>query len=738
MKLERIVLRSFLSHADTTWEPNGARLATLIGANGAGKSSLLDAVAYALYDAARGRTDELVKLGASEMSATVEFTFAGERYRVTRGRSTRAGGKSFLELHIADGEGWRPLTADSIRETQAAIEQLLRMDAATFTSAALLQQGRLMALLDATPAERKRVLGTVLGLDRYERAEARARELLRDLVARSAARREQQARLEEQLAGRDAVEQALAEASHQLEALTIDEGLVAVDLAEHRAAVLQLAEQMASAAAAGDEVRRLAIEVAAQKDRYIAAEQRRRAAVDRQARAEAALGQRTAVEEAGRRLPGLREELLSAEEASAAHARAETAWRVARDALSTAAMAHGEAVSATEHTHQTLSDRVAQLDSQVAGLQPVRCPQCGNTFAADPAGLEGRLEVARQELVAAPRTLDEPLSLVELRAAAATADAAIPLPPDPSTASKLREALFDADVLSRQAAAIAESERIRSEAIAEAEAAGADVIAATEAGTAARAALDAARGRAEQLEQLRAQRVAIEAETTRLDGRAAELSTARRALDTAVAQAASRLAQLDEAAADCAQLTASLAADGEEQRRLERLVLAFGVNGIPARIIESVLPELTRHANDVLASLRPGMALDIRAQRARKSGDGVIEALDLIVRDDAGERSLTLFSGGERMSCALALAVGLSRLVARRAGTAIRTLCIDEPDGLDGPSRQAFGQALRVLAHQGELERVILVSHHPDLAEYGDEMYAVTKDAAGSHVSTVT
>jgi energy-coupling factor transporter ATP-binding protein EcfA2 len=83
------------------------------------------------------------------------------------------------------------------------------------------------------------------------------------------------------------------------------------------------------------------------------------------------------------------------------------------------------------------------------------------------------------------------------------------------------------------------------------------------------------------------------------------------------------------------------------------------------------------------------------------------------------------------MSVSLALAVGLSRLVARRAGTAIRTLVIDEPDGLDADARRAFGQALRVLAHQGELERVVLVSHHPDLAEYADEVYQVTKNGRG-------
>jgi hypothetical protein len=64
-------------------------------------------------------------------------------------------------------------------------------------------------------------------------------------------------------------------------------------------------------------------------------------------------------------------------------------------------------------------------------------------------------------------------------------------------------------------------------------------------------------------------------------------------------------------------------------RDLRRLVTAFGPTGIPARIIEGVLPELGAYANELLAELRPGMTLELRAQRAKKDGKGVVEALDL-------------------------------------------------------------------------------------------------------------
>ena len=189
MKLNSLQLRHFISHSETDLAFNGARLATFVGANGSGKSALaIDALRYALFDDARGRTDDLVQLGQNEMSVRAEITFAGAEYAITRGRSTKARGSTFLELAIRDmtslpdeGHLWRPLTGDTIRDTQAKIGELLRMDADTFDTAVLLGQGQANQFAEATAGDRKRILGTVLGLDLWERAEARAREEARDV-----------------------------------------------------------------------------------------------------------------------------------------------------------------------------------------------------------------------------------------------------------------------------------------------------------------------------------------------------------------------------------------------------------------------------------------------------------------------------------------------------------------------------------------------------------------------------
>ena len=64
---------------------------------------------------------------------------------------------------------------NTIRETQAKIDQLIGMDYTTFINSAFLMQGRADEFTKKTPAERKTVLSSLLGLEAYDRLQARAR-----------------------------------------------------------------------------------------------------------------------------------------------------------------------------------------------------------------------------------------------------------------------------------------------------------------------------------------------------------------------------------------------------------------------------------------------------------------------------------------------------------------------------------------------------------------------------------
>ncbi len=176
----KLQLRNFMCYREVeALDFSGIHLACLAGDNGHGKSALLDAMTWALWGKARlgaRRDDELIHLGQTEME--VEFTFAldGNRYRIIRKRDSRGSGQSGLEFQVWDGQAFRPLTAPTIRDTQARINELLRMDYETFINSAFLLQGRADEFTIKAPAERKRILGDILGLSIYDEYEERAKE----------------------------------------------------------------------------------------------------------------------------------------------------------------------------------------------------------------------------------------------------------------------------------------------------------------------------------------------------------------------------------------------------------------------------------------------------------------------------------------------------------------------------------------------------------------------------------
>jgi len=159
---------------------SGIHLACLTGANGHGKSALLDAITWALWGKARAkRDDELIHLGESEMEVEFTFELGGAVYRVLRKRDSSKQGRTLLDLQVQHDGRFRSIAEPGVRATQEAIVRLLRMDYDTFTNSAFLLQGKADAFTTRTPAERKQVLADILGLGVYDEYEQRAREKAR-------------------------------------------------------------------------------------------------------------------------------------------------------------------------------------------------------------------------------------------------------------------------------------------------------------------------------------------------------------------------------------------------------------------------------------------------------------------------------------------------------------------------------------------------------------------------------
>lgn len=175
----KLRMRNFMCYSEDVppLDLSDIHLACLVGDNGHGKSAILDAMTWALWGKARARSDdELIHQGKTEMEVELEFLLADNRYRIIRKRDKRKGGRSSLEFQLRDNGRFRPLTEDTIRQTQDKIMNLLHMDYETFINSAFLLQGRADEFTTKPPAERKRILGDILGLSLYERLEERAKE----------------------------------------------------------------------------------------------------------------------------------------------------------------------------------------------------------------------------------------------------------------------------------------------------------------------------------------------------------------------------------------------------------------------------------------------------------------------------------------------------------------------------------------------------------------------------------
>ena len=162
-------------------------LFALAGPTGSGKSSVLDAITYALYGKAErveGVRDvsltELISHGQRRMAVTLEFEVGDEHLRVTR--STPRSGASKVRLEKDEGGGWQSYGegADRVRDVNAYIERLIGLDYDAFTRSVILPQGKFAEFLTGDPSQRRRILIELLGLELFGRMQSHAGQIARE------------------------------------------------------------------------------------------------------------------------------------------------------------------------------------------------------------------------------------------------------------------------------------------------------------------------------------------------------------------------------------------------------------------------------------------------------------------------------------------------------------------------------------------------------------------------------
>lgn len=178
----KLYLKNFLSYGDQGVEIdfNGYQTLLLIGKNGAGKSSILDAILWALWGKTRsGGDNDIMHSGSSDMEVRLDFIVRGATYRVVRKRSKK--GKSFvsvLELQSLT-EPITVLTDATIVQTQIRIDELIGVDYELLVNSAFLRQGQAQEFTQKSPSKRKQLLATLLGLEQYAHYHEQAKKNLK-------------------------------------------------------------------------------------------------------------------------------------------------------------------------------------------------------------------------------------------------------------------------------------------------------------------------------------------------------------------------------------------------------------------------------------------------------------------------------------------------------------------------------------------------------------------------------
>ena len=850
-------LKNFLSYRDDVpiLHLEGVHVACLSGANGHGKSALLDAITWALWGKARGQSQEqLLHQGSQEMAVELEFEARGQQYRVTRRYvRVRGQGRSSLELAFAAGDGYRAITSDTILQTEAKIKQLIGMDYDTFINSAFLLQGRAHEFSMSTPGQRKEVLARVLGLDLYDRLEDRAKAAARKVHEKLVTVNLNIEKLEEQASQRRELEQGLVQMEHELDASqsSIDALQERMDLLRTNVNRLERLEQEAG---------ELAVRSQRAESRRLEAEQEIQERESRLARWHEVIGRAPQIEEGRQLLVSAQQRLSCLQLVAGQYYELEREIRPLEERVTQARTALESEVTFKE---QQLLQEVQPRAEELPALQR-QVKQAGEALSVLPGEEEevARLQERQQQATLEARRLEDDNKRIEgagrdtraklnMLSHAHNGSVGCPLcgtPLGPDAMDRIqrtyeqeigdyqhqyreqssRHKLLDQEatrlheeaarrqreldttrqqLLSWQAQVQAhynqalqahqrlgelqtelDQARARLEEGRYAEAEQERVaglrrrlatiafdpgeldevsrnVQALEEWRDAHHRLQEARERLQEDEEMliraRERREDAAQESVRLGERTAELrremsdlpayQSRLRELEAEHQEATTLKEQLQDRRGglryrlnEAERSAGQLVQERRDQQRLvqqagvyNELAQAFGKGGVQALLIEAAIPRLAEEANRVLHRMTDGrMTLKFETQRERRvtSGrDGAepIETLDLLVADELGTRSYQMFSGGESFRVDFALRIGLSKMLAWRAGAPLPTLFIDEGFGTqDAEGRDRILEVIRSI--EPDFQRILVITHLEEIKEAFPVRIEVDRTAAGS------
>jgi DNA repair exonuclease SbcCD ATPase subunit len=679
-----------------------ARVIGIFGENGAGKSSLMESIAFGLYgvDAARTKKHQIRTQGLLvDCEVRVAFEHAGQPYEVRRTISGKG--------HAPDAQlfGGGLQLAAGTTEVDAEVRRLLHMDLHVFRSSVFAEQKQLDAFSDLTPGKRKETALRLLGIKPVDDARA---------AARGQARRTKESvqQLEGAVADLAALEAELKgarEASAEARALA---KAAAQNLKAATATAKRLTKAFAEIDAARQRVEKLTVQLRAKTEERERLAERLAGLAERAEVLAAELAELPSLEEELEGLAGVEERLqaanrLAEETARLAKAQARLEALPAVDAASPltalesaeAALASAQAASAeaqAERAHRvSLLEQAEERLARAAEADPTQaCPTCGRPLGDDFAGylrhcrsevadakkaaaaadkaarttdaaLAGARKAHRAAAEAGERARDAGARLAELKeqVAALRNDVQALAAPFDGRAPDIEELLAGADRSKAIAGRLAElrARRDHLEHVRQDHDAAAEALGALERELAGLA--EEAEGLSfDEAEHASLRQALADAGSALADAREVEreVSDASKDAEARVAELTGELRQAKETAARVDELRS-------QARYVERVGMLL--DGFRDHLVARIGPELSREAEALFRELTNHEYDDLRVDE---------ETLTIQIADGNEYFPIDRFSGSETDLANLALRVAISTQLSRMSGADVGMMVLDE------------------------------------------------------------
>jgi exonuclease SbcC len=258
MHISKVELENIKSHIDSKFEFSRGTTA-ITGRNGAGKTTIIEAIAWTLFDVLDYKKEDFVRRGEKRGSATVTFESGLDEREYIVYRDT------MTAYYVFDPQlGMR--VADKREEVTRFLWQHLGLEPGTdlralFREAVGVPQGTLTAIFHGTPLERKSTFDRLLKVEEYRQAAEKLRETSRFVEGRIGEINVRIARAEGELARFDVVEQELKSTAMQADVLSATAARLSSEVEAKEGLVSRLGEQERKASELGSAAQRARTEL---------------------------------------------------------------------------------------------------------------------------------------------------------------------------------------------------------------------------------------------------------------------------------------------------------------------------------------------------------------------------------------------------------------------------------------------------------------------------------------------